>query len=53
MAHGMKSKKGRVFEVLDKDPDLSCHQIAERFGIPKTTASTYISEWRRKNANQD
>lgn len=55
MAHGMKTKKARILEVLEKDPELTNHQISERFGVPPSTASTYRSEWKKKEAkaNED
>ena len=48
MAHGMKTKKTRILEVLNKDPDLTNQQIAARFGITPSAASQYIHIWKKR-----
>lgn len=55
MTHGMKTKKARILEALNKDPELTNQQIAERFGITPNCASIYVNihRKRRKNASQN
>ena len=42
-----EDKKARILEVLNKDPELTNHQISERFGITPSTASQYIHLWKK------
>lgn len=46
----VKSRRQRVFDVLDNDSNLTDSQLAERFGIHVGTANTIKKEWRQLRA---
>lgn len=54
MAHGTASRKSmerikaRVFELWDRDPELTRKQVAERFNVSPNTASKFRKEYEDK-----